>query len=143
MRPTQRYNRFEDYIQVMPSGCWEWQGYRDRFGYGKSGIRLAHRIAYERAHPDTPIEGLSVCHTCDNPPCVNPGHLWLGDPAANAQDRSQKSRTFGQQKTHCKNGHEYTPENTYWRPNAPTQRDCRTCIRQRVDSYKLKRSAAA
>ena len=71
---------------------------RDSGGYGhlsRQGKRLlAHRWTWEQAHGPIP-EGLWVCHTCDNPPCINLDHLWLGTPTQNTADARQKGRLRG------------------------------------------------
>lgn len=87
---------------VTPSnGCWEFGGKRNRDGYGTvtnpdghgggSGL-LAHRVSWTIHFGPIP-DGLCVLHRCDNPPCVNPGHLWLGTQLANSRDRAAKGRT--------------------------------------------------
>ena len=85
--------------------CWEWQGCRDKAGYGTITKRRArpkengsspktHRVAYELFFGDIP-DGLLVCHTCDNPPCCNPRHLWTGTSKQNTQDAVKKNRMDG------------------------------------------------
>jgi hypothetical protein len=75
--------------------CIEWTGPLDGKGYGKQRIqgRLvgSHRLAFAAAHGPIPV-GLDVLHRCDNPPCVNPDHLFLGTAADNARDMVAKGR---------------------------------------------------
>lgn len=83
----------------QPSGCLHWTGRLDRNGYGRLdhlGIpRLAHRVAYELTFGESP-EGKVVCHSCDNPTCVEPKHLWLGDQSDNVADMISKKRGYWQ-----------------------------------------------
>lgn len=79
-----------------PDECWPWLGSCHRKGYGQFGdrsvgTRYAHRIAWEFAYGTIP-DGMLVCHACDNPPCCNPSHLFLGTDRDNAQDRERKGR---------------------------------------------------
>ncbi len=76
--------------------CWPWTGTVDTAGYGVIGDHAqrqlrAHRIAYERANGPIP-EGLRVLHRCDNPPCCNPNHLFVGTDADNMADKIAKGR---------------------------------------------------
>jgi hypothetical protein len=74
--------------------CWEWTRKKAR-GYGRFDVRgwpvYAHRIAWVIAFGVIP-DGLYVCHSCDNPPCVNPAHLFLGTAKDNMQDKVRKGR---------------------------------------------------
>lgn len=75
--------------------CLEWQMARNRAGYGVTNHRkkkwLAHRLAHALQAGQIP-EGLNVLHTCDNPPCINPDHLWAGTQKDNMQDKMRKGR---------------------------------------------------
>lgn len=87
---------------VTASGCWEWNGSRTekRGGYGqvsvggRSGkVMKAHRLAYMRWVGEIPA-GMFVCHHCDNPPCINPDHLFIGTNRDNHNDMTKKGRGF-------------------------------------------------
>lgn len=80
------------------SGCWLWTGATDKFGYGKIGNRShaggdvkSHRLSYE-LNVGHITDGLHVLHECDNPPCVNPNHLFLGTQIDNNADKDRKGR---------------------------------------------------
>ena len=79
-------------------GCWLWMGGRDKNGYGRISTKrgqnpkLVTRLSWELHHGSID-PNLDVLHTCDNPPCVRPDHLFLGDQKINMQDCAAKDRT--------------------------------------------------
>ena len=120
-------------------GCHPWTGDCNENGYGvikfegKTYI-VTRAVMKEHLGRDLKSEE-HVLHTCDNPPCSNRKHLYIGDPARNAKDRSDRGRHWRdrtESKTRCKNGHEYTPENTYM---TKTGRSCVTCRKDANERY--------
>lgn len=91
--------RFKDIARKFEGvgGCWEWPlSCNKQTGYGQfnptaSTVRSTHRVSYELFNGPIP-EGLHVCHECDNRPCFNPKHLFLGTRVDNMQDMCQKGR---------------------------------------------------
>lgn len=90
-------NRFENKFEVKgESECWLWEASTFPNGYGQflfeGKSHGAHRISFLMYSGIIP-DGLQVCHSCDNPPCVNPSHLFLGTNQDNCQDKKDKGRT--------------------------------------------------
>ena len=88
--------RIERQAKRRDNGCLEWGGHRNRWGYGKIGIGrnttfTVHRVVWELLHGKIPC-GLFVLHKCDNPPCVDPNHLFLGTAKENTLDAVRKGR---------------------------------------------------
>lgn len=116
------------------NGCLEWSGVTNRRGYGRLQVQgrmvLTHRLAWELANGSIP-EGMNVLHRCDNPPCCDPEHLFLGTQKDNVADMIAKGRkVHGQRaKTHCPRNHPYDEQNTYI--TAKGWRSCIQCARER------------
>ncbi len=122
-----RADRFWAKVEKTPE-CWLWNAASTPLGYGLfwDGERLvyAHRWAYEDDFGPIP-DGLEIDHLCRVSSCVNPKHL----EAVTHQENMQRSPVMGRgqsAKTHCKRGHEYTEENTYYTPREGW-RQCREC----------------
>jgi hypothetical protein len=126
--------------------CWPWKG-GTKQGYGQIMVarkaKRAHRVAYELTVGPIP-EGLTLDHLCRNRACCNPKHL---EPVTNRENvlRGVGPSAEAARKTHCPQGHEYTPENVYQRPGKP-DRSCLTCRRrwraERNQRLKAKRAEA-
>jgi hypothetical protein len=81
--------------EIDINGCWIWKKFKNNKGYGKSGLKgnpiLAHRLSYLTFVGEIP-NNLHVLHNCDNPACVNPKHLFLGNHQDNMNDKVNKNR---------------------------------------------------
>ena len=96
MKPGRKPKAFMEWVEKIPfSTCWYWMGGSNRAGYGlvrhEGKHTLAHRASY-MIHKGPVPNDLFVCHSCDEPSCVNPDHLWLGTHRDNHQDMMNKGR---------------------------------------------------
>lgn len=125
----------ESVERIPEAGCWIWMGYCERQGYGRVAVSrgktvLAHRLFWQLLTGNEPRD--CILHHCDVPSCVNPDHLYDGSRSDNLHDAwNRGQKTFNRSKgmaarTHCKNGHEFSLENTRLRNGA---RYCRACER--------------
>jgi hypothetical protein len=137
--------RFHSRYEVRDAGyetpCWIWTWRLNKAGYGLFGITrmgfrteaFAHRAAHMLFVGQIP-EGFEIDHKCRNRACVRPEHLQL----LTHRDNILVGHTFAAvnySKTHCPQGHEYTPENTY---TYRRMRQCRTCRKVRIDEWNKK-----
>jgi hypothetical protein len=128
---------------LTPGGCWVWQGPVNTKGYGtnswRSKSQTIHRRVFELTRGVRLTTEQFACHTCDERRCWNPAHLFQGDAKANNNDCAGKGRHHNAVKTHCKYGHEFTPENTTYSDTGTGSiaRGCKTCdrIRSKSESY--------
>lgn len=142
------FERLMERVQKDAStGCWNWTGPKKKprpgslMGYGIIGIWSrelkrsngvnTHRAMWIALHGPLKSEQL-VCHKCDNPLCINPDHLYIGDYFRNARDMRDRNRAANSRKTHCPRGHAYA-EHGYLRPQDGYMgwRACRACERGR------------
>ena len=147
--------RFDQYVRVLPNGCWEYLRRINPLGYGKIANEMAHRVFHSYFKGPIP-DGVILDHTCHNPKtcaggrtcphrrCVNPDHTehsthklnnspsrsCVSGPLTfkrNPGPATQAAALAARTKTHCYQGHEYTPENTKLAPGG--SRECRECAR--------------
>lgn len=126
--------------------CWKWLGEIDKDGYGRFTIRfpkdqggnlkrvVASRFAYELLVGPIP-SGLTIDHLCKNRHCVNPAHL---EPVSIKENIARGNSLTNDlaKRTHCPQGHAYSPENTAVYKG---MRRCRVCVRKRVREYKRRK----
>lgn len=130
-----------------PDECWPWTGWAVG-GYGKFKLRgktlQATRLVWSVANGVPFPEGMLACHSCDNPICCNPAHIWAGTHLENMRDMHRKGRnsgsicfTYGET---CSRGHRYDEQRPY---PADTSRRCRTCHYESTYRASAIRRAAA
>lgn len=108
-------NRLWDRVQMgAEDACWPWTGYCRPSGHGQISVNRGrlegtHRLAWMLANGTDVPPRMYVCHHCDNPPCCNPAHLYVGTPKDNSQDAVDRGRSRGPRGLDNGNGR-LTPE---------------------------------
>lgn len=126
-----------DRIRIV-NGCWEWQRARNKAGYGNvvhnGRTWLSHRLSYMFATGQNPGE-LLVCHRCDNPPCINPDHLYLGTVKNNVDDMHGRGRSWQKMRERCPAGHLLLDFNLSPVHLKKSQRRCWACGKAQSYTY--------
>lgn len=145
LNPVWEWERLHDMLANIEFSdtCVEWDGYRNAKNYGRIAQPktnrkiLVNRVALEFKLGRPIARGRCSLHTCDNPPCINPGHLYEGTNADNVRDKMARGRFVptghirranALSRDVCKNGHRWTEETTYTNPRG--SRICRVCSRE-------------
>ncbi len=126
--------------------CVEWTGSCTTQGYGQKWfdgrLWMMHRRVMAEEYGEDAIKGKVVRHKCDNPSCYRLDHLEIGTQADNLRDMHERGRdrwSVHGLPTHCKQGHEYTDENTYVRTGGARQ--CIECRKAYKREWRAKRRA--
>jgi hypothetical protein len=133
--------RFDAKVRRQPGGCWTWTGTAVRDGRGtiklNGSMVSAPRIAKVIADRAWAADDVFACHSCDNPSCVNPAHIWWGTAGDNIRDAATKGRRIGRPpRSHCAMGHALTGDNLRM---SRGHKVCRACAIDRQKKWRTSR----
>jgi hypothetical protein len=146
---AQYIEKFKAKCVATDRGCWVWQGWcapskgmkGPNTGYPATSCRnkpiRINRWMLE-ATQRRMVAGEFACHKCDNTRCINPDHLYIGTHQQNMNDMNGKGRNGFASKTHCKWGHEFTPENTEARDTKKGPGRGRSCKRCHIINCRIR-----
>jgi hypothetical protein len=125
--PFENHERFLKFISVNNNGCWEWNGFIDKHGYGKFTLKnkcyFSHRVSFDIFVKKLNKE-LVIDHICKNRKCCNPEHLREVTAKINVTKNSESFVAYNKKKTHCPKGHELVYPNIY---SHDGRRRCKIC----------------
>ena len=146
MTDEQKLSAILSFCTRLDNGCWELQKFkRKESGHiqvsHKNKRVYAHRFVYEVVNGVKVPKDRCVCHSCDNPACMNPDHLWVGTWGDNLRDMARKGRHRLGRLTHCKRGHPLSGDNLIVMTEGRAKRRCRQCQKEKWQREKAKRLA--
>src|SRR5258708_29654553 len=142
------HETLELHKRITDSGCWEWTGSINSHGYGTVSIQGVvhgvHRVSASLYLGFDLRSELHVCHKCDNPPCWNPEHLFVGTQSDNSRDMIVKGRrgiyinpgklSFGPN-IRCRRGHSLESKDSYYL-SPQNYKTCKQCMKDKYDGKK-------